>query len=296
MWSHFNPFHANKTRRVELNVDLLESVLVLGAVIEARDAYTGGHTWRVAQYSRLLAQQTGLSPQEVFLAGLGGFVHDLGKVAIPDQILNKREPLSEVEFRLLKTHPMTGNTLLAAHPLGPLVLDAVTHHHERYDGQGYPGGLNAEQLSVYPRIVAVADCFDAMTSSRPYRKGVPKDEVLATLAKERGRQLDGAMVDSFLELAVSGRLEGILGHSDEGRPLAHCPVDGPIIALPRSKREGDTIYCHACKGLYRLHIAADTFELEPLMRQRFDLLPETDLGQINEIARNAPRQVKISGH
>jgi HD-GYP domain-containing protein (c-di-GMP phosphodiesterase class II) len=108
-------------------------VLVLGAVIEARDAYTGGHTWRVAQYSRLLAEQAGLSASEIFLSGLGGFIHDIGKVGIPDQVLNKAGRLSEDEFSLLKTHPTVGKKLLDNHPLGPLVLDSITYHHERFD-------------------------------------------------------------------------------------------------------------------------------------------------------------------
>ncbi len=98
----------------------------------------------------------------------------------------------------------------------------------------------------------------------------------------------------FLTLANKGSLDSILGHSDESRPLAHCPMDGPIIALPRNKKDGDSIYCHACKGMYRLHVAAETFELEYLMQQRFDLQPETDLEQIDEFARSAPRQVKIT--
>jgi HD-GYP domain-containing protein (c-di-GMP phosphodiesterase class II) len=110
-------------------------VLVLGAVIEARDAYTGGHTWRVAQYSRLLAEQAGLSASEIFLSGLGGFIHDIGKVGIPDQVLNKAGRLSEDEFSLLKTHPTVGKKLLDNHPLGPLVLDSITYHHERFDLQ-----------------------------------------------------------------------------------------------------------------------------------------------------------------
>jgi HD-GYP domain-containing protein (c-di-GMP phosphodiesterase class II) len=89
-------------------------VLVLGAVIEARDAYTGGHTWRVAQYSRLLAEQAGLSASEIFLSGLGGFIHDIGKVGIPDQVLNKAGRLSEDEFSLLKTHPTVGKNCVSA--------------------------------------------------------------------------------------------------------------------------------------------------------------------------------------
>lgn len=287
-------FFLGKTKQIDLNINLLKSVLVLGAVIEARDAYTGGHTWRVGQYSRLLAEQAGLSPAEVFLASLGGFVHDIGKVGIPDLILNKSERLTDAEFSLIKTHPQIGNNLLADHPLGPLVLDAITHHHERFDGQGYPGSLTEENLSIYPRVIAVADTFDAMTSIRSYSKGMPKEEALDQLSAESGHHLDGALVNNFLALATKGSLNCILGHSDELRPLVKCPMDGPILALPRNKKDGDIVHCYACKGLYRLHIAADSFVLEPLMQKRFDLPPETDLEQIDDFVRSAPLRVRIT--
>ncbi|MDX2496040.1 MAG: HD-GYP domain-containing protein [Desulfuromusa sp.] len=292
----FNPklFIPGKQKHIDLSAKLLKSVLVLGAVIEARDAYTGGHTWRVGQYSRLLAEQAGLAPSEIFLASLGGFVHDIGKIGIPDRILAKPERLTNDEFALIKTHPLVGATLLADHPLGPLVLDAITHHHERFDGQGYPGKLTEERLSIYPRIIAVADTFDAMTSIRSYSKGMPKEEALAQLSAASGHHLDGTLVSDFLALAAKGSLDCILGHSDESRPLVNCPMDGPILALPRNKKDGDVVHCHACKGLYRLHIVTGSFELEPLMQKRFDLQPEADLEQIDELARRAPRRVKVA--
>lgn len=140
-------FILGKQRHIDLNVNLLKSVLVLGAVIEARDAYIGGHTWRVSQYSRLLAEQAGLTSTEISLTSLGGFVHDIGKVEISDRILNKLERLTNDEFAFIKTHPQIGNTLLVDYPLAPLVLDAITHHHERFDGQGYPGKLSGESLN-----------------------------------------------------------------------------------------------------------------------------------------------------
>jgi HD-GYP domain-containing protein (c-di-GMP phosphodiesterase class II) len=288
-------FLGHKNRQIDVSPDLLKSVLVLAAVIEARDAYTGGHTWRVAQYSRLLARQAGLSDAEIFLAGLGGFIHDLGKVGIPDQVLNKKDRLSDDEFSLIKTHPSIGKTLLSTHPLGPLVLDAVTHHHERFDGRGYPTGDLAADLSIYPRIVAIADSFDALTSSRPYRRGRPKAAALAVLFESRNRQFDGALVAYFLDLDKNAALEHTLGHSDEGRRLVNCPMDGPIMAIPRQKQEGDSIYCHACKGIYRLHIAKESYELESLQQQRFDLHPEVDQDQINDFTRRAPRKIRFAG-
>ena len=292
----FNPklFISGKQKHIDLSANLLKSVLVLGSVIEARDAYTGGHTWRVGQYSRLLAEQAGLDPSEVFLASLGGFIHDIGKIGIPDRILNKPERLTNDEFALIKTHPQIGATLLADHPLGPLVLDAINHHHEGFDGQGYPGKLTEEMISIYPRIVAVADTFDAMTSIRSYSKGMTKEEALSNLSKASGHQLDGTLVSDFLALAAKGSLNCILGHSGELRPLVNCPMDGPILALPRNKKDGDIVHCHACKGMYRLHILDGSFELESLMQRRFDLQPEIDLEQIDEFTRKAPQRVKVA--
>jgi HD-GYP domain-containing protein (c-di-GMP phosphodiesterase class II) len=289
-------FNFGKKRRIDLSRDLLKSILTLGAVIEARDAYTGGHTWRVAQYSRMLAEQIGLSASDIFLAELGGFIHDIGKVGIPDQVLNKTGSLTEDEYSLLKTHPEVGRKLLQEHPLGPLVLDAVTHHHERCDGQGYPSAIDSATLSIYPRIIAVADCFDAMTSTRPYRKGLPSDVALGIMSELRDIQSDGFLVDALANLVATNRLDDTLGHSDAGRRLAVCPMDGPIMAVPHNKSDGDLMYCHACKGIYRLHVAADAFELEPTGQRRFDLQPEIDVKPINTLAAFAPNHVTLIGN
>lgn len=139
------------------NIDkkLLTSLMVMGSVVEARDAYTGGHLWRVGHFSRLLAEKIGLDRNQVFLAGLGGFMHDLGKVGVPDAILNKAGPLTDIEYAVIRTHPAIGASVLEEHPLAALALDAVIDHHERPDGKGYPhevamakdkGGVKSVQL------------------------------------------------------------------------------------------------------------------------------------------------------
>lgn len=120
-----------------------------------------------------------------------------------------------------------------------------------------------------------------------------KKAALLELSDKSGQHLDSELVSHFLTLAAKGSLDSILGHSDELRPLVTCPMDDPILALPGNKKEGDTIHCFACKGLYRLHIATGSFELESLLQQRFDLQPETDFAQIDDFARSAPRRVKI---
>lgn len=117
---------------------LLRSLYAMSLLVEARDPYTGGHLWRVSQFSRLIALDMGLESSEVARITLGGFLHDLGKIGIPDSILNKRDKLTDEEYAVIKTHPTIGSRLLSGHPLRDLVDVAVTMHHETPDGRGYP--------------------------------------------------------------------------------------------------------------------------------------------------------------
>ncbi len=277
--------------KIELDSGLLKSLLVFGSVIEARDAYTGGHTWRVAHYSRRLAEKIGLSDTGVFMASLGGFVHDIGKVGVSDLILNKPASLDEPEYGLIRLHPVTGRSILIDHPLAALVLDAVHHHHERIDGAGYPDQLSGDQLSIHPKIISIADAFDAMTSTRPYRAALGPAEAIARLRAGRGSQWDPGFVDSFTALISNGELDAIIGHSDEGRPLLNCPVCGPIIAVPRNKKDGDTIYCNSCKGKFQLHVKEDSFEAEFKNVILPAVQPEIDFELLDELARRAPKQI-----
>ena len=277
--------------KIELDRGLLKSLLIFGTVIEARDAYTGGHTWRVAQFSKILAEKAGLSESEVFVTSLGGFVHDIGKVGIPDHILNKPGALTDQEFSIIKTHTMTGYNIISEHPLAALVLDAVSHHHERVDGKGYPEGIQAENLTIHSKIISIADAFDAMTSTRPYRTGLTKEKAVSILTSERGAQFDSTLIDVFIGLAISDELDEIIGHSDEATPLLNCPVCGPIIAVPRNKRNGDTIYCNSCKGKFELHIKEDTFDVEFKNEKLFTVQPEIDFEQIAEIVKTAPTKI-----
>lgn len=278
--------------KIEVDSGLLKSLLIFGTVIEARDAYTGGHTWRVAQFSTKLAGKAGLSESEIFVASLGGFVHDIGKVGIPDHILNKTGALTDQEFGIIKTHTTTGRNIISEHPLAALVLDAVSHHHERVDGRGYPEGLQDQDLTIHSKIISIADAFDAMTSTRPYRTGFPKEKAISILKSERGAQFDSALVDIFIGLAISDELDEIIGHSDEGTKLLNCPVCGPIITVPRNKKSGDTVYCNSCKGKFELHIKEDTFEAEFKNEKLFTVQPEVDFEQITEIAKSAPTKIE----
>lgn len=259
--------------------------MVLGAVIEARDAYTGGHLWRVAQFSRLLAERAGLDRDQVFLATIGGFMHDLGKIGVPDHILRKAGALSPDEYAVIKTHPAIGRDILLQHPLAPLVMDAVAYHHERADGTGYPEGLPGGETPLAARIVSISDAFDAMTSTRPYRRGMPIEQALNRLREGKGSQFDSALVDLFVGLGEQGGLNHVVGHSDVGRRLVTCPTCGPIMAIPRDADMDAVHFCRACGGAYRLHPHGDRFDLELIgMGGGPNLAPKADRAQIAELA------------
>lgn len=247
-----------------MNIDkpLLKSLLIMADIIEARDPYTGGHVWRVSQFAKLLATKIGLPEDEIIKISVAAYLHDLGKVGIPDHILQKAEALTEAEFSIVKTHPSIGSKLLGGHPLAEMVTSAANDHHERLDGKGYPNGLRGDQLSLIARIVSVADAFDAMTSTRPYRKGMTVETALSILKKESGTQFDGELVEHMCELGSSGDLAHIVGHTADGLPVVTCPHCGPVIAVPRNTRDGDIIYCRACHAQLELNRVGNTFKAE----------------------------------
>lgn len=249
-WSRFLP--AALRPRPEPRQQLLASLLQLAWVVEARDPYTGGHLWRVAQFSRLLAQAAGLSEADVARVALGGFLHDLGKIAIPDAILGKKERLNEEEYAVIRTHPESGLRLLGPHPLAQLARDAVLLHHETPDGNGYPYGLRSEAIPQVARIVGICDAFDAMTSSRPYRSGMPISKALSIIRLELGRQFDAELGELFLALGEGEALAHIVGHTDEGIPLERCLSCGPTVLRTREAKPGDVLYCPACHSEYTL--------------------------------------------
>ncbi|MBS4060968.1 MAG: phosphohydrolase, partial [Bacteroidetes bacterium] len=139
---------------------------------------------------------------------------------------------------------------------------AAAEHHERIDGKGYPNGLQGEQLSLVSRIVAIVDAFDAMTSTRPYRKGMPIETALNILRENAGTQFDTELARHMCELGKAGDLAHIVGHTADGIPAVTCPHCGPVVAIPRSTEDGDIVYCRACRGELQLRRRGDTFEAE----------------------------------
>jgi putative nucleotidyltransferase with HDIG domain len=176
------------------------TITVLAQAIEMKDEYTGNHTMRVREYSHLIAQQLQLSTKEIHLLQLGTPLHDIGKIGIDDAILRKPGKLTPQEFEIMKTHTVKGAKILEQVAELADIIPIVRSHHERWDGQGYPDGTPGEKTHLLARIVAVADAFDAMTSDRPYRKGMPVDAAFAEVEKWSGKQFDPTVAAAFLAI------------------------------------------------------------------------------------------------
>ncbi|MFY7895513.1 MAG: HD-GYP domain-containing protein, partial [Phycisphaerales bacterium] len=179
------------------------TVQAMTAAIDAKDRYTRGHSERVALLSMQLAQAAGLPPQQCERIRIAGLVHDVGKIGVPENVLLKAGKLTEEEFAHIKKHPQTGYEILKGVSLLEDVLPGVMHHHERYDGKGYPHGLFADEIPLIARIIAVADTFDAMSSNRAYRSKMPRDVVLAEIARSGGTQLDPRISQLMLSLDLT---------------------------------------------------------------------------------------------
>lgn len=177
--------------------ELLE---VLGIALDFRDNETAGHSRRVARYSLEIAKAVGCSDDELVQINRGAYLHDLGKIAIPDAILFKKGKLTAQEWEVMRTHAWIGYNLLTHITLLAPVADILLAHHERYDGGGYPKGLKGDEIPLGARIFALADTMDAMTSDRPYRKALPYSNARDEIARESGRQFDPSIVEAFLAI------------------------------------------------------------------------------------------------
>ncbi|MBL4937546.1 diguanylate cyclase [Clostridium sp. YIM B02515] len=182
------------------NIDLVTSIKTLISVINAKDRYTYGHVERVVIYSRLIADKLGLSEKDKKKLIYGAYMHDIGKINISEEILNKKMPLTKDEWEILKQHPVNGVEIIkpveSLMDISPLIL----HHHERYDGNGYPGKLKGEDIPYLARVLTVVDSYDAMTSNRPYSKSKTQEEAIVELKKCSGTQFDSSIADAFVEV------------------------------------------------------------------------------------------------
>ncbi|HHN47249.1 MAG TPA: HD domain-containing protein [Planctomycetes bacterium] len=185
------------------------SIRALSSAVDAKDRYTRGHSERVTAYAVRLARHIGLDEQEVETVQLAGLLHDIGKIAVPESILNKPGPLVDEEYALVKEHPSRGAEIVSTikSPNIPAVVQGVLHHHERWDGSGYPDGLKGFDTPLTARILSLADAFDAMTSDRPYRRGYSIEHAVSLIGEAGGTQFDTELAGHFLELYYAGRLE-----------------------------------------------------------------------------------------
>ncbi len=183
-----------------LKQSYLESIKTLVSAIEAKDPYTAGHSERVRRYALKIAKVLKLKPEQIEELDYAGYLHDIGKIGISDALLTKPNPLSKEEYEIIKEHPKIGHNILKhAHHLAG-ACEIIKYEHERYDGTGYPNGLGKNKIPIGARIIAVADAYDAMTTDRPYRKALSKEEAIRRLKESSGTQFDPRVVKAFLRI------------------------------------------------------------------------------------------------
>jgi len=176
----------------------------LAEALDARDRYTAGHSLRVAEFAEAIAREIELLPSEVEIVRLAAWLHDVGKIGIPDAVLLKPSRLTEEEFGLIKLHPQIGRRILERAEGFEPILDAVELHHENYDGSGYPYGLSGERIPLAARIIRVADAFDAMTTKRSYRPALTPELAMDTIHAGGGREFDERCVWALLRVLRRG--------------------------------------------------------------------------------------------
>ena len=184
----------------------LQMMQTLSTTIEAKDEYTRGHSYRVAEYAALIAAELGWSSEEIQQLKHAAYLHDIGKIGIPDLILNKPSRLTDDEYNLIKKHTVIGAEILKDITFVPHIVEVARNHHERYDGNGYPDGLSSVEIPIHARITAMADSYDAMNSRRIYRNALPPEMIREEISKNRGKQFDPEITDVFLKLLDEKRV------------------------------------------------------------------------------------------
>ena len=177
---------------------LFEAIKALASAVDAKDPYTARHSMRVTQLSLILAEAVGMSVDEKYVLELAAWMHDVGKIGVPDRILSKPASLTEEEVDVMRNHAVKGGEIVGQIEEMARVSDAIRHHHERPDGQGYPDGLRGEAIPVASRIILIADAFEAITSDRSYRQGQGRQRAFEELRKHGGSQFDARLVEVFI--------------------------------------------------------------------------------------------------
>jgi HD-GYP domain-containing protein (c-di-GMP phosphodiesterase class II) len=215
-------FLVNARLEREVRSMFLNIIVSMAGAVDAKDAYTHGHSLRVARMSLIVAQQRGLSREELEPLLLSAILHDVGKIAIPDNILKKPGRLNKEEFEIMKGHPIAGAKMLQHIPALATVTPGILHHHEYWNGTGYPHGLAGEAIPLQGRIIHIGDSFDAMTTDRIYRTKIDVAGAVAEIHKHAGRQFDPTLVECFLAAHRDGR---VYDGMPESTPSLHELID-----------------------------------------------------------------------
>jgi response regulator RpfG family c-di-GMP phosphodiesterase len=189
----------NQLKSIEIEKSYFNTMRALAAAVEAKDRYTRGHSDRVKTYAVELATRLGLFGETISTIEYACLLHDIGKIGIPDCIIQKDRDLTEEEYRQVMEHPAKGEGIIRVIPFLEPARPIIRHHHERFDGAGYPDGIREKEIELGARIIAIADTYDAMTTERPYRGPLPKDHVISVLKEEKGKQFDPELVDIFVK-------------------------------------------------------------------------------------------------
>jgi response regulator RpfG family c-di-GMP phosphodiesterase len=188
----------NQLKSIEIERSYFQTMKALAAAVEEKDRYTRGHSDRVKTYAMEMARRLGLPDETISTIEYACVLHDIGKIGIPDAIIHKDQDLTDEEFQQIMEHPAKGENIIRVIPFLEPARPIIRHHHERYDGTGYPDGIKGKEIELGARIIAIADTYDAMTTERPYRGPLPKDHVVSVLKKQKRKQFDPELVDIFV--------------------------------------------------------------------------------------------------
>lgn len=230
-----------------------DTLVALANAVELRDHYTVGHTWRVTNFALEMAKEMNWSKEKLEEVEMGGVLHDVGKISIDDSILRKPGGLTDDEYEMMKVHPQRGARLMQDIEVLVPLIPYCLYHHERFDGKGYPFGLAGEDIPIEGRLLAVADTFDAMTSSRPYRKGLDPEFAISEIEKSKGTQLDPICADALITCYRDGRFAHIIQNFDDKseRDIA-CPFCSNSIKVADEVEVQGKLECEVCHRSIRL--------------------------------------------
>lgn len=206
----------------QLKKNNLNAIMALIEALEAKDPYTRNHSERVPIYSLLISEKLNLSSEEIDSIYIASYLHDVGKIGVCETILNKPGRLTAEEYEEVKNHPCISSQIVSQIPNLSHIAGIIRHHHERFDGSGYPDGLRGDNIPLGAKVIAIADAFDAMTSSRPYRSAFEPREALLEIERGAGSQFDPIMADTFIEA-----YREVYG---EGVPNINAPIPFPMVA------------------------------------------------------------------